>query len=49
MAAFVKKDSLTEDIRIAIEGCDGYCTGTGCPLSKILDNVEAGMYDWSGE
>lgn len=49
MSAFVEKARLTEDIRIAIENCDGYHIGNGCPLNKILDNIEIGMYDWSAE
>lgn len=48
MAAFVEKTRLVKDLEKAMENCDGYCTGTGCPLSKLLDDIGDGLYDWSG-
>lgn len=48
MVAFVEKDRLVKDIEKAIEDCDGYYIGTGCPLSKLLNDIEDGLYDRSG-
>jgi hypothetical protein len=48
VAAFVEKDRLVKGIEEAIDKCDGFAQ-CPCPLYKLLDDIENGFYDWSGE